>query len=134
MKIRPAVLAMSVALASVLILGGALPTLAQDNKMQQQPPPAQQTEFSQGQIEAFASAALQIRDIRIKWQSQMQGADNADKVKEFQEQASTEMKSAVEKKGLTVDTYNAIVAAAQSNPELADRIVRTVKLMEEQKR
>jgi hypothetical protein len=131
MKIRPAVLAMSVALASVLILGGALPTLAQDNKMQQQPPPAQQTEFSQGQIEAFASAALQIRDIRTKWQSQMQGADNADKVKEFQEQASTEMKNAVEKKGLTVETYNAIVAAAQSNPELADRIVRTVKLMEE---
>lgn len=131
MKIRSAVLALFVVLASGLILGVALPMQAQDNKRQQQPPPAQQPEFSQGQIEAFASAALQIRDIRTKWQSQMQGTDNVDKVKEFQEQANTEMKNAVEGKGLTVETYNAIVVAAQSNDELADRIIRTVRLMEQ---
>ena len=131
MKIRPAVLVLSVVLASVLILGGALPMQAQDDKMQPQPPPVQQPEFSQGQIEAFASALLQLREIRTKWQSQLQGADNVDKVKEVQKQANAEMKRTVEDKGLTVETYNSIVTAAQTDSELADRIVRTVRLMEQ---
>ena len=131
MKIQPVVLATFMVLAGILMLGGVLPMQAQDFKMQQQPSPAQQPEFSQGQIEAFASAALQLRDIRVKWQSRMEEAGSAEKAQEFQTQANAEMESAVEEKGLTVETYNAIVVAARDNPELADRIVRTVKHMEQ---
>jgi hypothetical protein len=43
-------------------------------------------------------------------------------------QAATEMVSAVQERGLTVDTYKAIATAARDNPELAGRIV---KLMEQ---
>lgn len=133
MKIQPAVLAMSMVLAGILLLGGVLSMQAQDVKTQQQPSPAQQPAFSQGQIEAFASAALQLRDIRAKWQSRMQEADNAEKAQEIQAQANAEMESAVKDKGLTVETYNAIVVAARDDPALADRIVRTVKDMEQKR-
>jgi hypothetical protein len=58
----------------------------------------------------------------------MQGAESAEKAKEVQEQAAAELVSAVEGKGLTVETYNAIATAARDNPELAGRIA---KLMEQ---
>lgn len=128
MKIQPAVLVLSTVLAGALTLGVALPLRAQDNKPQQQPAPTQQTEISQSQLEAFASVVLQVREIRSRWQSRMQGAESTEKAKEIQEQAAAELVSAVEEKGLTVEKYNAIVTAARDNPELAGRIA---KLMEQ---
>jgi hypothetical protein len=71
---------------------------------------------------------LQIREIRSKWQSRLQGAESAEKAQELQAQATAEIVSAVEEKGLTVETYNAIATAARDNPELA---VRIAKLMDQ---
>jgi hypothetical protein len=128
MKIRPSVLAIAAVLAGVLTLAMALPMQAQDSKPQPQQPQQQQSELSQSQLESFASAVLQVREIRSRWQSRIQGADSAEKVKDLQTQATAEMVSAVEEKGLTVETYNAIATAARDNPELAGRIA---KLMEQ---
>jgi hypothetical protein len=58
----------------------------------------------------------------------MQDADSAEKTQEFQTQATAEIVSAVQERGLTVETYNAIATAARDNPELVSRIV---KLMEQ---
>jgi len=128
MKIQPAVVTLSVVLAGALILALALPMQAQDAQPPQQQPPPQQFEPSDNQVEAFASAALQVQQIRSKWQTRMQEADNAEKAQELQVQAATEMVSAVQERGLTVETYKAIATAARDNPDLAGRIV---KLMEQ---
>lgn len=127
MKIQPVAWVLSILLSSLLTLGTVLSVRAQDDKAPQQPP-AQAAEFDRGQIESFASAARQVSQIRSKWQSRLQEPGNADKVQELQTQASAEMRSAVEEKGLTVDIYNAIATAARQNPELAERIT---KLMEQ---
>jgi hypothetical protein len=127
MKIQPAVLTLSAVLAGALILALALPMPAQDSQPRQQQPPTQQFVPSQDQLESFASAALQVQQIRSKWQTRMQEADSAEKVQEFQVQAATEMASAVQERGLTVETYKAIATAARDNPEIASRIG---KLME----
>ena len=128
MKIQPAIVTLSVVLAGALILALALPMPAQDAQPQQQQPPTQQFEPNQNQVEAFASAALQVQQIRSKWQTRMQEAESAEKAQELQVQAATEMVSAVQERGLTVETYKAIATAARDNPELAGRIV---KLMEQ---
>ena len=128
MKIQPTVLTLAAVLTGALILALALPMPAQDSQPRQQQPPPQQFEPSQDQLEAFASAARQVQQIRSKWQTQMQEADSAEKAQEFQVQATTEMVSAVQERGLTVETYKAIATAARDNPELAGRIV---KLMEQ---
>ncbi len=128
MKIQPAVLTLSAVLAGALILALALPMQAQDSQPRQQQPPTQQFEPSQDQLKSFASAALQVQQIRSKWQTRMQEADNAEKAQELQVQAATEMASAVQERGLTVETYKAIATAARDNPEIANRIV---KLMEQ---
>ena len=131
MKIQPTVLALSAILAGVLILSLALPLQGQDSQPRQQQPPAQQLEPSQDQLKSFVSAALEVQQIRSKWQPQIQAADSADQAQKFQVQASAEMVKAVQDKGLTVETYRAIAMAAQDNPELASRIT---KLMEQQAR
>jgi len=131
MKIQPTVLALSTILAGVLILSLALPLQGQDSQPRQQQPPAQQLEPSQDQLKSFVSAALEVQQIRSKWQPRIQAADSAEQAQELQVQASTEMVSAVQDKGLTVDTYRAIAMAARDNPELASRIT---KLMEQQAR
>jgi len=131
MKIQPTVLALSAILAGALILSLALPLQGQDSQPRQQQPPAQQLEPSQDQLKSFVSAALEVQQIRSKWQPRIQAADSAEQAQELQVQASTEMVSAVQDKGLTVDTYRAIAMAARDNPELASRIT---KLMEQQAR
>ena len=120
--------AWSIFLSGFLTLGAMVPVRAQDVKTPQQRPAMQEVEFDQEQIESFASAARQVHEIRSKWQSRLQDPANADKAQEMQTQAGAEMMSAVEGKGLTVETYNAIATAAQQNPELAQRIA---KLMEQ---
>jgi len=127
MKIQPAPWALSIFLSGILMLGIALSVRAQDVKTPQQQPPAQAAEFDRKQIESFASAARQVHQIRSKWLPRLQEPSNADKVQELQAQANAEMRSAVEEKGLSVESYNAIATAAQQNPELAERIA---KLME----
>ena len=127
MKIQPVTWIVSIFLSGVLGLGAVLPVQAQDAKSPQQQPPAQAAEFDQEQIESFASAARRVHEIRSKWQSRLQEPGNADKVEELQAQARDEMMSAVEEKGLTVDTYNAIATAAQQNPELAERISKLIE-------
>ena len=131
MKIQPTVLALSAILTGVLILSLALPLQGQDSQPRQQQPPAQQLEPSQDQLKSFVSAALEVQQIRSKWQPRIQAADSAEQAQELQVQASTEMVSAVQDKGSTVDTYRAIAMAARDNPELASRIT---KLMEQQAR
>lgn len=128
MKIQLGTWVWSLLLSGILTLGGMLPVLAQDVKAPQQQTAPQAAEFDQEQIESFASAARQVHEIRSKWQTRLQDPANADKVQEFQAQAGAEMMSAVEAKGLSVETYNAIATAAQQNPELAERIA---KLMEQ---
>lgn len=127
MKIQPAVLALSAVLAGALILTLALPLQGQDAQPRQQQPLTQQLEPSQDQLESFASAALEVEQIRSKWLPRIQAADNAEKAQEFQVQASAEMVHAVQDKGLTVETYKAIATAAQDNPELASRIGKLMK-------
>jgi hypothetical protein len=128
MKIQPNVLALAAVLAGTLILALALPLPAQDTQPRQQQPPTQQLEPSQDQIASFASAALEVNQIRSKWLPQIQAADNDEKAQKLQEQASAEMVHAIQDKGLTVETYKAIATAARANPDLAGRIV---KLMEQ---
>ena len=82
MKIQPTVLTLSAVLAGALILALALPMQAQDSQPQPPQPPTQQLEPSQEQLKSFASAALQVQEIRSKWQTRMQAAESDQKAQE----------------------------------------------------
>ena len=100
------------ALAAALALGVAGAALAQ----------ATQT-FPQEKLEAFAEAAVAVREIRNDVSAELQKAGSPDEQRRLLDEASARMTAEVEESpGITVEEYNAIAAAAQEDPAIAGRI------------
>jgi hypothetical protein len=70
--------------------------------------------FTDAQLQSFAAASVAIDPIN---RSLLQGA-----TPEAQAQAATQIRALLEQHGLDGATYNAIAAAAQADPALAQRI------------
>lgn len=91
----------------------------------QTPPPAQQQqmpEVSEQQLELYVQAATKITEIRQSFQEKMSSADDAEQAQSLQQEASEEMVGAVESIGLSVEEYNQIAYALQSDPALRERV------------
>lgn len=120
--------ALSLFAGTALMAGGSLAALAQENTA---PPPAPadpmmtapMTDFSDAQLQAFAVAYVQVNEIGMQYDQQMQAAQNDEELMELQMQAQMEMTDVVEATdGLSVDDYNMIFTAAQTNPELGGQV------------
>lgn len=84
---------------------------------------AQDASFDDATIEAFVTAQLEIQEIRAAYVPRLEGAASDEERQRLTEEATGEMVTAVdETPGITVEEYNAVVEAAGSNPELADRL------------
>src|SRR5688500_17317915 len=103
----------------------AAPAIAQTQggqagQMQSPTQPAQ--DFSQAQLQDFADANARIRDIRQSAMQEMQQADGQDERTQIRKQAQQNMLEAIKDSGLTLESYNQVGRAAQSNPQLARQI------------
>lgn len=94
----------------------------------QSTPPAQGQQMKQGlsfsdnEIKAFAEAVKEVQNISQEYQPQMQKAETPDQQQAVRKEAEDKMISAIEGKGLSVDQYNQIAAAAQSDPQTAAKV------------
>jgi hypothetical protein len=107
--------------AAVMLMGAGLA----DVRAQQQPvtPP----EFSQDQIETFADAALDVRQVQEDFNAEMQGVEDAEEIERLHQQAQDQAHRAVEEHGLSVDEYNAMVQAANQDPQLYAAIMESME-------
>ena len=121
-KTMPAALAAACACATLCL---SAPVLAQqDDPAAPQaaaPAPAQ---ISDGQIETFAKAQERVVEIGRKWNTQLQqqGEASPEDINSARESAHKEMTIAVEALGMSVDEYNRIAMAMQSDPSLQQRV------------
>jgi len=83
---------------------------------------AQSIQFSDEQIEAFAEARQSVIEISTEWQERLNNAESQEKLNSLQAAAQEEMVQAVRAEGLSVNDYNTMVDAVQSNPELKRRV------------
>jgi hypothetical protein len=118
-SVLPAIAAMTAALT----IGAVSTTQAQ----QQQRSPQLQTQqpaVSDKEIQAFASAASEVRQLNQKWIPQVQAAaqQGPDAEQKARQQAMAEMTQAVQKKGLSVDQYSRILDQTQTDPELNRKV------------
>jgi hypothetical protein len=82
-----------------------------------------QAEFSDEQLESFVVAAVAVDELIRQWNPRIQGAENAEQAAELREQANAELVETITRtEGMTVEQYQAIGQAAQSDPDLAARI------------
>ena len=111
--------------AVALALGGAALAPAPAEAQSQT---AQAESFSDEQLQSFAIAAIEVRDIRDRYVPQIQQAGSDEEKQQLAEQAQQEMIGAVEgTPGISIDRYNAIIQAASQDQALAQRINGIIK-------
>jgi len=127
-------LARLIAMISMLAALVSAPLLSQTPQMRPEPPRQEKQEpkildhqppaVSDQDVEAFAAASKDIEKLNIAFlpkfeEANKQGPAAAEVTRR---QALDDMKRAVEKRGLSVDKFNAIYDLAGSNPDLQRRI------------
>ncbi|KAA8982493.1 MULTISPECIES: DUF4168 domain-containing protein [Gammaproteobacteria] len=96
---------------------------AQQNQGQSMSAPEQQnTDFSDEELQNFVELQDEIGKVREDYVSQIESAESEDKARELQQKAQTEMVKVIEDAGMTVEEYNAIAVAYNSNPEIQERV------------
>jgi hypothetical protein len=79
--------------------------------------------YDQVKLDAFVAAKLAVRDLAAVWNPRIQAAETREQAGEMIGQASAEMVAAVDRtEGISADEYQAIRAAAESDPALAAQI------------
>ncbi len=80
--------------------------------------------FSEETLTSFVDAAMQVQAVQQDYMAQIEAAPEDAEKQALVQEAQTEMASAVEEtEGMDVQTYNEIGQAAQTNPELNERIL-----------
>jgi hypothetical protein len=125
--------------ALAIITGTVLGTAsAQEATPTQNPPPAAAPETAAPQTEAPAAAAPAMDDAKLKsfavaflevtkvtesYKPQIEAAGTTEDQQRLQQEAGEKMVEAVNNsEGISVDEYNMIIQAAQTDPELAQKI------------
>ncbi|MCO6440279.1 MAG: DUF4168 domain-containing protein [Nitrococcus mobilis] len=79
-------------------------------------------DFSQQKLEKYSEAQQKITNISQQYRGRLNQAQDRDKAIELQQQAQQQMAKAVISAGLTVEEYNRITEAVQSEPQLRERL------------
>jgi hypothetical protein len=90
---------------------------------QMEAPTAQAPEVDETKLKSFAVAFLEVTKVTQAYQPQIEAAGNTEDQQRLQQEAGEKMVEAVsEKSDISIDEYNMIIQAAQTDPELAQRI------------
>lgn len=79
-------------------------------------------DYSDEQLQNYVLAMQDVSAIGQEKEPEIANAESEDEAQEIWQEAQEEMASAVEDRGLTVEEYNEITQAAQSDPELASKL------------
>lgn len=113
-------------LSCFLVLGLAIPGMAQDQEDPWEQQQTQPADFSDEEINMAANAYVDIIDIREDYQERLANVDDPEKAQDIQMEANERITGAVEDNGLDVSTYNDIITAAQTDEELMDDLLNTI--------
>jgi hypothetical protein len=90
-------------------------------------------QFQQAKLESFVTAALAVNQLVEQWSPRIQAAQSETEKTQMREQANRELVAAIEHSdGITVDEYKQISQAAQSDPQLMERITKIFDDMQAQ--
>ena len=124
-RIAPAVFLAALLMAAPV----AVPAVAQTAPPASTQSGAEQSgseQFSDAQLKSFAEASLEVERLSQEWSPKIAAAGTAQEQAKARGEAMEQMAEAVEQKGLSVQEYNEIVNAAQTDPETA-RTVETYR-------
>jgi hypothetical protein len=111
------------ALGMGAVLGSASAQDAAPAAHQVEAPAATAPAVDDSKLESFAVAFIEVTKVTQSYKPQIDAASTPEDQQRLQQEAGKRMVEAVnESDGITVDEYNQIIQAAQTDPELAQRI------------
>ncbi len=100
-------------------------------QQQQQQQQQQTSDISNEQIQKAAECYIKITEVREQYQDQFAQAESTEEAQNLQAKINEEITDAVEENGMTVEQYNEVVTAAQTDENLrADLLDRISKMSE----
>jgi len=86
-------------------------------------PAAAAPDLGEDKLKSFATAFLEVNKLTQQYQPQISAAGTPEDQQRLRQEAGQKMVEAVNgSEGISVDEYNSIIQAAQTDPELAQRI------------
>lgn len=120
----------SVPFAAAAVLAGALLVFAQPasaQQGQQSPPPTQEIEVPDGELETFAEAHLEVQEMREQMDREIQNAEDAEAAQAVQQEFNREMATLIQDEyEMEVERYTQIAQAINQDPELQQRFQAVV--------
>jgi hypothetical protein len=89
----------------------------------QAPAAAAQQDFTDQDLKSYASAVVKVQDISTKFKDKMRTTNDTTSSTDIQKQAEAEAVAAVKQEGLTVEKYNKIALAAETDPEVRSKVL-----------
>lgn len=84
---------------------------------------APEVDVSDKQVDSFVDAYIAVQTLNQEYATKLQGsADDPEQAQKLQEQAQSEMESAISDAGLSLDEYKEIALAANQSEQLRQRI------------
>ncbi|WP_157018632.1 DUF4168 domain-containing protein [Mesorhizobium xinjiangense] len=124
MKIRTSLKILLTAACLSMSAGLATQAMAQET----QAPAAQSAEFGDEKLQSFAVALVKVQSVQQEYAQKLQATGSEEEQATLQQEATGKMMEAVETTdGISVDEYNQVITAAQTDPELAQRITDFMK-------
>lgn len=121
----------SASLAALFMVAGASQVSAQQaTQATQAPQPApaiQASDISDQKLEKFADSLGEIMEIREDFTAKLEKTGDPAEAQQLQQEANEKMMSSVENNDLSIEEYNAINQAVQSDPQLRDRVIAMVQ-------
>ena len=88
-------------------------------------------QYDQAKLQSFVTAALAVNHLVEQWTPRIKSAPNATEATKMREQANRELVAAIEHSdGISVEEYKQISQAAQTDPQLMDRITKIFDQMQ----
>jgi len=81
------------------------------------------------ELSAFVAAFLSLVGVQHGYMMMLRDEEDPARLEEIKQSAMTDMKSAVEQDGLTVDRYNQIALSVRDDPALRDKVQTLLQQM-----
>lgn len=115
-------------IAMILALTGAL-WLAAPVMAQQDPAPGEMApaaDVTDTELTQFANAMQAVNEIRNQYSQRIETSEDQNEAQQLQQEAGERMTMAVQDAGMSVDEYNEIAVALQSDPQLMQRLEQLI--------
>ena len=104
----------------------SVPPLTQAQDLPTQTQSAQPTQLSDKEIRAFALAYVEYQKLRQTYEPRLNRAQDAKEKEQIQREGDLKVKEALEKNGLTPQSYNRLFTAVNGNEQVRQKALKVI--------